>query len=235
MSDRKPGAFGDFPHGGAAKVNARKAGMADGIGGRDLIPSFAAASPGPARTQQAGGQGGVRTVPPVEPDIRLHAAGYPVVGDIIHHGHVQSGEGKDEGFGQAAHGPEMDHIRLHPGDGCAQEIMVVKLQVAQVADIQPGIAKETMDAQGTVNVGFRAVSGCRRQAVIRGQNFHFMAALAQRLDDVAAAQFVTAQVMGRVERGDDEDFHGAVAWASCQPWRKPASLPRRCCQRMLAA
>ena len=166
VTDRKPGAFGDFPHGGAAKINPREARMADGIGGRDPVPRVAAASPGPDRSQQAGGQGGVRTVPPVQPDIRLHAAGNPMIGHVIYHGDVQPGEGEDEGFGQPSHRPEVNHIGFHPGDGCAQMVMVVKFQVAQMADIQPGIAKKAVNSQRTVNAAFRTVRGNGGQAVV---------------------------------------------------------------------
>ena len=125
----------------------------------------------------------------------------------------------------------MDDIRLESCHRLAQNPVVVKFEVAQAPDAQPRMAVEAVDAQRPRHPRFRRGARTRCEAVVGGQNLDGVAARPHSLHGHLAAQFVTAQVVRRIEVREGEDSHGGPPWASAQPWRKPASLPLRSCQR----
>ena len=55
---------------------------------------------------------------------------------------------------------------------------------------------------------------------------HGVAACFESLSDVSAAEFVTADVMGRVEIGEDEDAHGLLGCAQFRVRERSSQSPQ---------
>jgi hypothetical protein len=202
------GALGELAEAGAAKVEPRETEVVEGVGGGDEVPGAAAAGESPEAAEEAGGQGGMGAVPPVEPDVADEALGDPVVGDVEDGGDAEALEGEGEGFGEAAEVPDVDEVGLEVADGGEQGVVVVAFELAEVLDAEPGVAEEAVEAELAADgEGGGLALGEVGELVVGGEDFEGMAAVVEGLGDVAAAEFVTADVVGRVEVGEDEDTH----------------------------
>ena len=62
--------------------------------------------------------------------------------------------------------------------------------------------------------------------MIGGENMHGVAACFESLGDVSAAEFVAADVMRRVEIGEDEDAHGLLGCAEFRVTERGSQSPQ---------
>lgn len=100
----------------------------------------------------------------------------------------------------------MDEIWFETFDRSHEASVVVLFQREEITNAEPGVTKEPVNAQGAVNgVVEWGIERC--DGVIGGENMHGVAACFEGFGDVSAAEFVAADVVGRVEVGEDEDAH----------------------------
>ena len=71
-----------------------------------------------------------------------------MVGDIVHHRQPDLLKGQAKRLGEAAQVPDVDDIRLESRHRLAQDAAVVKLQLAQLGNAEPGVAEKAVDPQG---------------------------------------------------------------------------------------
>lgn len=131
--------------------------------------------------------------------------------------HVEDGgdaealEGEGEGFGEAAEVPDVDEIGLEVADGGQQGLVVVAFEVAEVLDAEPGVAEEAVETEVAANAERGGLGqGGAGEVVAGSEDFDGVAAVMERLGEVAAAEFVAADVVRWVEVGEDEEAHGGV-------------------------
>lgn len=100
----------------------------------------------------------------------------------------------------------MDEIWFEAFDRSHEASVVVLFQREEITNAEPGVAKEAVNPQGAVN---GVIEGRieRGDGVIGGENMDGVAARFERFGDVSAAEFVAADIVGRVEVGEDEDAH----------------------------
>lgn len=105
----------------------------------------------------------------------------------------------------------MDEIWFEAFDRSHEASVVVLFQREEITNAEPGVAEEAVNTQGTLN---GVVEGGieRGDGVIGGENMHGVAACFERFGDVSAAEFVAADIVGRVEVGEDEDAHRLLGW-----------------------
>ena len=119
----------------------------------------------------------------------------------------------------------MDEIWFEVFDGRHEARVVVLFQREKVTNAEPRVTEEAVNAQGALN---GVVEGGieRGDGVIGGENMDGVAACFESLGDVSAAEFVTADVVGRVKVGEDEDAHGLLGCAEFRVTERGSQSPQ---------
>src|SRR5262249_12086995 len=108
-------------------------------------------------------------------------------------------------------------------------------QALQPLNPKPGMAVQPMNAQRTAHLPLWAFIHHSVHLMIGRKAPDLMAAPPESRHYCVANHFVPADIMRRIEIGQDKNFHASSFRYISQPARKPASLPQRCCQRIRAA